>query len=185
MQQGLKSRKRQWVDLLTLSGLHATVDMSVGMLAVLLPVVRETYSLSLTLGVVLLSAHSLACNGVQLLIGHLRADKKTPLLISVGLALATLFCFLGLLPQQASAVVWVFVLTIISGIGVAFVSSGRTTSGPPFKRHPSGHLFIRFSHGWLCGQFLWKLVCFRFGFPLGIKRIAAADAVACTTLGSI
>lgn len=120
MQQGLKSRKRQWVDLLTLSGLHATVDMFVGMLAVLLPVVRETYSLSLTLGVVLLSAQSLACNGVQLLIGHLRADKKTPLLISVGLALATLFCFLGLIPQQASAVVWVFVLTIISGIGVAF-----------------------------------------------------------------
>jgi FSR family fosmidomycin resistance protein-like MFS transporter len=119
MQQNLKTIKRQWVELFTLSGLHMTVDMFSGMLAVLLPVIRENYALSLTLGVILLSVQSLACNVVQLLVGHLRAGKKKPLLIPVGLCLATLLCFIGVLPQQASAVIWIFVLAIISGIGVA------------------------------------------------------------------
>jgi FSR family fosmidomycin resistance protein-like MFS transporter len=119
MLQGLKTMKRQWVELLTLAGSHMGVDIFGGMLAVLLPAIRDKYTLSLMLGVMLLSVQSLASNGVQLLTGHMRAHKKTVLFIPLGMLLACMLSLIGLIPQTPLAIIWVFALTAVSGTGIA------------------------------------------------------------------
>ena len=119
MQQGLKSKQRQWLELFTLAGSHTGVDMFAGMLAVLLPAIREKFAMSLTLGVILLSTQSLACNGVQLLVGHLRSHQRTLLFIPVGILLASMLCLIGIVPESTLAVFWIFLITVVSGVGIA------------------------------------------------------------------
>lgn len=93
--------------------------MFAGMLAVLLPAIREKYGFSLMLGVILLSTQSLACNGVQMLVGHLRSHQKRPLFVPLGLFIATLLCLIGVLPLNSQTIFWIFLLTIVSGVGIA------------------------------------------------------------------
>lgn len=109
------------MQLLALTGVKFLVDMFVGMLPAILPAVREEFALSLTSGVNILFALYITCNGVQILVGHMRPRKAKPLFLYVGLILAAAVCFLSVVPKSACSVPLLILLVIVSGCGMAIV----------------------------------------------------------------
>jgi len=109
------------MQLLVLAGVHFLIDMFAGMLAPLLPAIRSEFSLSLSLGVLLVIALNMTSNGVQVLTGHTRAHKRRPLLLHIGLILGAGICLLGVLPKSGYIFAPLFVLALVSGCGIAVV----------------------------------------------------------------
>ena len=99
-----ESLRWQWIQLAVLSGVHFLVDMFGNMLPAILPEIRVHFALRLSLGSVVLASLMLTANGMQLLTGHLRADKTRPLFLHVGLLLAAAVCLLALAPQSSLGV---------------------------------------------------------------------------------
>jgi FSR family fosmidomycin resistance protein-like MFS transporter len=58
-------------------------------------------------------------NGVQPLLGHIRNQKRKPLLIHIGLVLSIFVCLLGLVPRGGNTYFWVLLISGVSGIGIA------------------------------------------------------------------
>ena len=110
----------QWTQLYSLSFAHFFADMLVGMLPAILPTIRTQFDLSLNQGVVLVSICFLTSNIVQILIGHLRPDKKRPFFWNIGLVICVAICFCGLLPGTKHAYLLLVVLAIITPTGTAF-----------------------------------------------------------------
>ncbi len=110
-----------WMQLLALSAVHFFIDMFAGMLPPLLPAIRSEFVLSISLGVVLVIALNMTSNGVQVLTGHMRAHKRGPLFLHVGLIVGAGICLVGVLPRSGYAFVPLFVLAIVSGCGIAVV----------------------------------------------------------------
>ncbi len=104
-----------------LSGVHFFIDMFAGMLPPLLPVIREEFALSLSLGGLLVIALNMTSNGVQVMTGHMRARRRIPLFLHIGLMLGAGICLLGLLPRTGYVFVPLFVLALVSGCGIAAV----------------------------------------------------------------
>jgi FSR family fosmidomycin resistance protein-like MFS transporter len=109
------------MQLLVLAGVHFFIDMFAGMLPPLLPVIREEFALSLPLGGLLVIALNMTSNGVQVLTGHLRARKRGPLFLHIGLIFGAGICLLGLLPRSEYIFAPMFFLAIVSGCGIAGV----------------------------------------------------------------
>jgi FSR family fosmidomycin resistance protein-like MFS transporter len=109
------------MQLLVLAGVHFLVDMFAGMLPAILPAILDEFALSLSLGVFLLVALNMTSNGVQVLTGHMRADKHTPLLLHLGLILAASICLLDASPRSGSALTAILFLATVSGCGIAIV----------------------------------------------------------------
>ena len=109
------------MQLLVLSGVHFFIDMFAGMLPPLLPVIREEFALSLSLGGLLVIALNMTSNGVQVLTGHLRARKRGPLFLHVGLIVGAGICLVGVLPKSGGAFAALLLLSTISGVGIAAV----------------------------------------------------------------
>lgn len=109
------------MQLFVLSAVHFFIDMFAGMLPPLLPAIREEFALSLSMGVLLVIALNMTSNGVQVLIGHMRARKRGPLFLHVGLMLGAGICLLGVLPRSAYVFAPLFALVLVSGFGVAVV----------------------------------------------------------------
>ena len=109
------------MQLSVLAGVHFLIDMFAGMLPAILPVIRAEFGLSLSLGGLVLVALRMTSNGLQPLIGHMRAQKRKPLLIYIGLILAIFVCLLGIVPRQGNTYFWVLLLSGASGIGIAMV----------------------------------------------------------------
>jgi FSR family fosmidomycin resistance protein-like MFS transporter len=110
----------QWSQLLALSAVHFLADMFSNILPAILPVIREEFALSLSSGIFVLVALVMTANTVQVLTGHLRADKTRPLFLHIGLILAACICLLAVLrgPGNFPAMIS---LAIVSGIGIAIV----------------------------------------------------------------
>lgn len=102
-----------------LSSVHFFVDMFGNMLPSLLPAIRSEFTLSLSLGGLVLAILTLSANGVQMLTGHTRADKTTPLLLHLGLVLSASICLLAVLPKSGVGLLLLIVLAIVSGGGIA------------------------------------------------------------------
>lgn len=117
----ISSLKVQWAQLIVLSGVHFLVDMFGNMLPAILPVVRERFALSLSLAGFVLAALTLTANGVQMLTGHMRADRDRPLFLHLGLLLAAAICTMALAPRSGLGVATVVALGIVSGCGIAIV----------------------------------------------------------------
>ena len=109
------------MQLLVLSGVHFFIDMFAGMLPPLVPAIREEFALSLSLCVLLVVVLNMTCNGVQVLTGHMRARKRFPLFLHIGLILGAGICLLGLLPRAGGAFVALLLLSMVSGCGIAVV----------------------------------------------------------------
>ena len=107
------------MQLLVLAGVHFLVDMFGGMLPAILPAIRTEFALSLSLAGILLGALHMTSNGFQVLTGHMRAHKRMPLFLHVGLILAAGICLLGFLPRSGGAFAAMIVLAVVSGFGVA------------------------------------------------------------------
>ena len=102
-----------------LAGVHFLIDMFAGMLPAILPVIRDEFGLSLFMGGLVLVALRMTSNGFQPLVGHLRAQKRRPSLIHIGLILSIFVCFLGIVPRGRNAYFWVLLFSGVSGVGIA------------------------------------------------------------------
>ena len=109
------------MQLLVLAGVHFLIDMFAGMLPAILPAIRAEFALSLFLAGILLVVLHMTSNGVQVLTGHTRADKRRPLSLHLGLILGAGICLLGVLPRSAGAFAALLFLAAVSGCGIAIV----------------------------------------------------------------
>ncbi len=109
------------MQLLALAGVHFLVDMFASMLPAILPAIRAEFTLRLSLGGLVLVALLMTSNGIQPLVGHMRAGRRRPLFLHLGLILAASICLLGALPRGGSAFAIMIVLAVVSGCGVAIV----------------------------------------------------------------
>ncbi len=107
--------------MLALAGVHFLIDMFAGMLPAILPAIRDEFGLSLSLGGLVLAALYMTSNGIQPLIGHMRADKRRPLFLHLGLILGASICLLGALPRGSGAFAIMILLAVVSGCGIAIV----------------------------------------------------------------
>lgn len=109
------------MHLFVLASVHFFIDIFASILPPILPAIRAEFSLSLSMGGLVMAVMYLTCNGVQPLIGHLRAYKRKPLFLHLGLVLGSVICLLSVLPRGAGAFVGMMLLAMISGFGIAIV----------------------------------------------------------------
>jgi len=109
------------MQLLALAGVHFLIDMFAGMLPAILPAIRDEFGLSLSLGGLVLAALYMTSNGIQPLVGHMRADRRRPLFLHLGLILGASICLLGALPRGSGAFAIMILLAVVSGCGIAIV----------------------------------------------------------------
>ena len=110
-----------WMQLLALAAVHFFIDIFPSMLPAILPAIRAEFSMSLSMGGLVMAVMYLTCNGVQPLIGHLRANKRRPLFLHLGLVLGSVICLLGVLPRGVGAFGGMILLAVVSGFGIAIV----------------------------------------------------------------
>ena len=110
-----------WMHLFVLAAVHFFIDVFASMLPAILPALRAEFSLSLSMGGIVMAVMYLTCNGVQPLIGHLRANKRRPLFMHIGLILGSVICLLGALPRGGGAFGGMILLAVVSGFGIAIV----------------------------------------------------------------
>lgn len=109
------------MHLFVLASVHFFIDLYASMLPAILPAIRAEFSLSLSMGGLVMAVMYLTCNGVQPLIGHLRANKRRPLFMHFGLILGSVICLLGALPRGGGAFGGMILLALVSGFGIALV----------------------------------------------------------------
>ena len=109
------------MHLLVLASVHFFIDVFASMLPAILPAIRDEFSLSLSMGGLVMAVMYLTCNGVQPMIGHLRANKRRPLFLHIGLILGSAICLLGALPREGGAFAGMILLAVVSGFGIAIV----------------------------------------------------------------
>ena len=124
------------MQLLALASVHFVVDLFSGMPPAILPAIREEFTLSLSRGGFVMVALYLTCNGVQVLTGHVRAGKRRPLLLHLGLLLSAGVCLVGILPKGAGAYPSMLLLAVVSGIGIALVHPEGLRGVHRLKRIP-------------------------------------------------
>ena len=107
--------------MLVLAGVHFLVDMFASMLPAILPAILAEFTLRLSLGGLVLVALLMTSNGVQPLVGHMRANRRRPLFLHLGLISAASICLLGALPRGGGAFAIMIVLAVVSGCGIAIV----------------------------------------------------------------
>ena len=113
--------KFHWLQLSALACAHFLIDMFASMLPAILPAIRTEFSLSLSRGGLVMAAMYITCNAIQPLVGHMRAGKRQPLLLHLGLFLGAGICLLGIVPRGNGAFVLMLLLAVVSGIGIAIV----------------------------------------------------------------
>lgn len=109
----------QWAQLFALSGVHFVVDMLAAILPPILPTIRQEFSLSLSVAGSVIVVLMLTANGVQILSGSTRANKRKPTLLSLGLLLIVSVCFIAPLSELNLGLTGLIVLALISGCGIA------------------------------------------------------------------
>lgn len=109
------------MQLFVLASVHFFIDVFASMLPAILPAIRAEFSLSLSRAGIVMAVMYLTCNGVQPLTGHLRANKRKPLFLHLGLVLGTVICLLGALPKGSGAFGGMILLAVVSGFGIAIV----------------------------------------------------------------
>jgi len=109
------------MHLFVLASAHFFIDVFASMMPAILPAVLTDFSLSLSKGGLVMAVMYLTCNGVQPLTGHLRANKRRPLFLHIGLILGSVICLLGALNRESGAFGGMILLAVVSGFGIAIV----------------------------------------------------------------
>lgn len=131
-----RSIRFEWVQLLAISGAHFLVDMFGNMLPSILPVVREQFALSLSIGGFILVSLALTSNFLQMLTGHARANKTSPMFLHLGLVLSAGVCLLSAIPRSGVGVSLVILLGIVSGAGIAIAHPEGLRAVDSIRRIP-------------------------------------------------
>lgn len=168
------------MQLLALAGVHFLIDMFGGMLPAILPAIMTEFALSLSLGGFLLVVLHITSNGVQVLTGHMRADKRRPLFLHVGLILAASICLLAVLPRSGGAFAAMLVLATISGCGIAIVHPEALRAVHRLRQIPpaiSTSVFMAGGFlGYASGGAISTILVSRFGLP-GLYPLILCPAV--------
>ncbi len=136
--------------MLALASVHFLIDVFASMLPAILPAIRDEFSLSLSLGGLVLVTLQMTCNGIQPLIGHMRAGKRSPLFLYIGPVLGAGICLLGVLPRGAGAFAAMILLAIVSGSGIAIVHPEGLRAVHKLKRiHPATSTAVFMAGGFL------------------------------------
>jgi FSR family fosmidomycin resistance protein-like MFS transporter len=114
-----ETNRLQWIKLITLTGVHFSIDMYAGMIAAILPQIREHFELSIKSALVVLSSLYLTAHGIQMFVGHLREHKTRPLLLPIGLIMATAMCLIAFVNKEHFMYPSLIILAVISGTGIA------------------------------------------------------------------
>ena len=109
------------MQLLVLASVHFLIDMFASMPPAILPVIRSEFALSLSRGGFVLAALYITCNAIQPLTGHMRAGRRKPLFLHLGLILGAGICLLAALPRGDGAFPAMIALAAVSGVGIAIV----------------------------------------------------------------
>ena len=109
------------MQLLVLASVHFLIDMFASMPPTILPVIRSEFALSLSRGGFVLAALYITCNAIQPLTGHMRAGRRKPLFLHLGLILGAGICLLAALPRGDGAFPAMIALAAVSGVGIAIV----------------------------------------------------------------
>jgi len=141
----------QWSKLVSLTLSHFTVDMYGGMLAAILPVIRSRFGLSLTMAVGLITLLNIVCNLTQIFTGPLRAQKTTPVLVNIGLVLGSVICFLSMVPASDLSFMWLCLMVMVVGVGVAFVHPEGLRAVHELDKIPSAVSTAFFMNGGFLG----------------------------------
>ena len=174
-----------WMQLLALAAVHFIVDLFAGMPPAILPAILDGFGWTLSRGVFVLVALYLTCNGVQVLTGHVRSDKRQPLLLHLGLLLSACICLIGILPRGTGGFGTMVFLAIISGLGIAVVHPEGLRAVHRLKRIPpavSTAVFMAGGFlGYASGGGISALLVDRYGFaglyPLIICSLVGIAAV--------
>ena len=138
------------------------------MLPAILPAVLKEFHLSLSRGGLVMAAMYITCNALQPLVGHVRADRRQPLLLHVGLLLGSAMCLLGMIPRGNGAFGLMFLLAVVSGIGIAIVHPEALRGVHRLKRieaAPSTAVFMAGDFfGYARGGVISTYLVARFGF---------------------
>jgi len=160
--------KFHWMQLLALAATHFVVDLFAGMPPAILPAIRGEFALTLSRGSFVLVALYLTCNGVQVFTGHVRSGQRRPLLLHIGLLLASSICLIHLLPRGSGAFPAMFLLAVVSGVGIALVHPEALRGVHRLKRIPpavSTAVFMAGGFlGYASGGAVSTLLVSRFGF---------------------
>jgi len=150
------------------------------MLPAILPAIRTEFSLSLSRGGLVMAAMYITCNAVQPLTGHLRAQRRQPLLLHLGLILGAGICLLGVLPRGNHAFVLMMLLAVVSGVGIAIVHPEGLRGVHRLKHIQPGistAVFMAGGYlGYAGGGAVSAYLVARFGFP-GLYPLALTPVI--------
>ena len=160
--------KFHWMQLFALAAVHFVVDMFSGMPPAILPAIRDEFGWNLPQGVFVFVVLYLTCNGVQVLTGHVRSGKRSPLLMHLGLVLAASICLIAVLPKGKVALPLMLLLAVVSGFGIAIVHPEALRAVHRLKRIPPSISTAVFMGGGFLGGAsgggVSALLVSRFGF---------------------
>jgi predicted MFS family arabinose efflux permease len=114
--------RRQTGQLVLLTLIHGTIDFFGGIIGPILPAVRDRFTLTLTEGVVVVTVLGMCCNLMQLVVGGMRQQSRTPFFLYLSLLFAGAFLLVGLLPTGLGGGVtmtMLLALAALAGTGVA------------------------------------------------------------------
>ena len=168
------------MQLLALAAVHFIVDLFAGMPPAILPAILDEFGWELPRGAFVLAALYITCNGVQMLTGHMRAGKRRPLFLHLGLILAAGICLLAALPRGKAAFPAMVILAVISGFGIAVVHPEGLRAVHRLKRIPptvSTAVFMAGGFlGYASGGGVSALLVSRYGFQ-GLYPLIACSVV--------
>lgn len=118
MRQGHEIYRKQWGQLLALSGAHFVADCFPGLMHTVLPAFQSSFKLSMAAGGILLTVFLVAANGIQVLIGHLRAEEERPLFLYLGMILACVILLFGVVSPDRMPLLWLSLISLLCGAGV-------------------------------------------------------------------
>jgi FSR family fosmidomycin resistance protein-like MFS transporter len=171
-------------QLYALTFLHITIDMFPGAIAPIIPAIRERFSLSLTAGVSLITICYISCNIFQMLLGHLRPYKKTPLMMVIGVAFAPAICLIAFVPVIENAFWLLAAAMALCGFGVSVSHPESLRALHRLKRLPSAMGTAVFLNGGYLGFSAGALVAAFLVQHLGLPGllIMAVPAAICIAL---
>ena len=182
------SCRKQWGQLFALTFAHAVADTFGGIIAPVLIPMRDHYSVSIPMLIFVTSLLGFSSNIFQIPVGHLRATWRSPGLICLGVLLAGVAVFIPSLPAGPLSVVWMSLLTLVAGFGIATVHPEGLRAVHGLDKLPASLVTAIFMvagfMGFASGALLSSALTERFGLGSLVWLYAAAPVAAAALYAS-
>jgi MFS family permease len=110
--------KKQWVWLIVLTAAHCVIDAFPGLMHTLLPAFQKSFGFSMSAGGALLTVFLVAANGVQIPLGHLRAERERPLFLYAGMLLVCAILLFSMVSPGSHALLGLSLISLVCGTGI-------------------------------------------------------------------